>query len=96
MEIDRRDDEFPGRGDVPLDAFQGTTVLTNDQLQRLIDSVRERDQAPPEEEFEEPGFVRVERSRSGGWSTASVVIAVVIAFLVGSAIGFGVIWLRRL
>jgi pSer/pThr/pTyr-binding forkhead associated (FHA) protein len=94
MAEDRRAVAVPRK--VSPDAFQGTTVLSGDQLTNMISSSREHDDEPKAiQEIGQPEYAEAE---AGGWqpNKSVVVIAMAIAFLLGSALGAGATtWLLR-
>jgi hypothetical protein len=91
---DRRAAAIPRK--VSPDAFQGTTVLSGDQLNNMVSSSKEHEEEQEAiQPFDKPEYEEVE---AGGWqpNKSVLVIAMAVAFLLGSALGVGATtWLLR-
>lgn len=79
---------------VSPDALQGTTVLSTDQLSAMLDTAKEEQ---PQETVQEPGANPVVSQREPSQARKTMVIlATVLAFMIGSALGAGAMtWLLR-
>jgi predicted component of type VI protein secretion system len=89
-EEDRRG-EGPNAGGASPTAYEGTTVLSTTELDDLMASTREHDKTPPDIEA-----YRAQQPRAlakAGPSRHVLIGVVVLAFLLGTAVGAGAAWL---